>query len=98
MTSHHDTIPMSLKPEQLASILKLRAVGWSQNEIAESIGISQQVVAYNLKKMKEKSMKNSPDEVFSATLLKGLTDGKNAYQVERMGALITLMGQLKTEK
>ena len=91
-------IKMSLNSQQLVSILKLRAVGWSQTEIAESLGISQQVVAYNLKKMKEKSMKNSPDEVFSATLLKGLTGGKNAYQVERMGALITLMGQLKTEK
>ena len=51
--SYRKMIKMSLNSQQLVSILKLRAVGWSQTEIAESLGISQQVVAYNLKKMKE---------------------------------------------
>jgi|TARA_B100001094_G_C17810754_1_gene613672 transcriptional regulator len=97
MTSHHDTIPMSLKPEQLASILKLRAVGWSQNEIAESIGISQQVVAYNLKKMKEKSKKYGPNKFFSTTLFEGLTAEAEPHQMERIGVFMTLYNQLNED-
>ena len=97
MTSHHDTIPMSLKPEQLASILKLRAVGWSQNEIAESIGISQQVVAYNLKKMKEKSKKYGPNKFFSTTLFEGLTADAEPHQMERIWVFMTLYNQLNED-
>jgi len=85
---------MPLNPQQLSSLLKLRAIGWSQSEIAESLGTSQQVVAYNLKKLKEESKKKSPDEVFSAALLGGLAVGAGPYQIERIGALITLMDQL----
>ncbi len=48
---------MALDPSELAKLLKLRAVGWSQQEIADAIGTSQQVVAYHLKKLKEESLK-----------------------------------------
>ena len=50
---------MALDPSELAKLLKLRAVGWSQQEIADAIGTSQQVVAYHLKKLKEESLKRS---------------------------------------
>ena len=51
---------MALDPSELAKLLKLRAVGWSQQEIADAIGTSQQVVAYHLKKLKEESLKRDP--------------------------------------
>ena len=66
---------MALEPPQLAKLLKLRAVGWSQQEIADAIGTSQQVVAYHLKKLKEESMKKDPEDVFNAAILGGLAIG-----------------------
>ena len=63
---------MALEASQLAKLLKLRAVGWSQQEIADAIGTSQQVVAYQLKKLKEESMKKDPEDVFNAAILGGL--------------------------
>tara|TARA_B100001996_G_C18243295_1_gene432345 strand:- start:25 stop:303 length:279 start_codon:yes stop_codon:yes gene_type:complete len=85
---------MTLSPQQISSLIKLRAIGWSQSEIAESLGISQQVVAYNLKKLKEKSKEKSPDEIFSAALLGGLSTGAQPHQMERISVLFTLMDQL----
>jgi len=55
---------MALDAKQLADLLKLRAIGWSQKDIAEAIGISQQVVAYQLKKLREASLKKGVDDVF----------------------------------
>ena len=66
---------MALEASQLAKLLKLRAVGWSQQEIADAIGTSQQVVAYQLKKLKEESLKRDPEEVFGAAILGGLAVG-----------------------
>ena len=66
---------MALEAPQLAKLLKLRAVGWSQQEIADAIGTSQQVVAYHLKKLKEESMKKDPEDVFNAAILGGLAIG-----------------------
>ena len=69
---------MSMSPQQIASILKLRGIGWSQKEIADTIGASQQVVAYHLKKMKEESKQKGVDDVFSTALLGGLAMGAAA--------------------
>ena len=69
---------MSMSPQQITSILKLRGIGWSQKEIADTIGASQQVVAYHLKKMKEESKQNGVDDVFSTALLGGLAMGAAA--------------------
>ena len=69
---------MSLSPQQIASILKLRGIGWTQKEIADTIGASQQVVAYHLKKMREDSRQKGVDDVFSAALLGGLAMGAAA--------------------
>lgn len=63
---------MALSPNQIAELLKLRALGWSQAEIAERLGTSQQVVGYQLKKLKEQSMKLGTDQVFNAALIGGL--------------------------
>jgi len=80
---------MPLTPQQIASILKLRAIGWSQNEIAETIGVSQQVVAYHLKKLREQSRKKSPDDVFSSALLGGLAIGAGLAALTVLAELLT---------
>ena len=46
---------MALTPKQIAELLKLRALGWSQAEIAEQLKTSQQVIGYQLKKLKKQS-------------------------------------------
>lgn len=63
---------MALTPKQVAELIKLRALGWSQKEIAEKLGTSQQVIAYQLKKLKKQSREKGADEVFNAALMAGL--------------------------
>ena len=75
---------MALDAKQLADLLKLRAIGWSQKDIAEAIGISQQVVAYQLKKLKEASLKKGVDDVFSAALLGGLAGAAGGFALDAM--------------
>ena len=81
-------VNMALTQAQIASLLKLRAIGWSQKEIAETLGTSQQVVAYHLKKLKEESKNKNPEDVFSAALLGGMAVGAG------IGALALLLDQL----
>jgi|TARA_B100000508_G_scaffold40033_1_gene31351 transcriptional regulator with XRE-family HTH domain len=63
-----------VEPEKLATIAKMRALGWSQREIAEEIGVSQPSVAYQLSKLKQKSKEGSKEEVLSKVLLSGFLD------------------------
>lgn len=63
---------MALNPIELAELLKMRALGWSQKEIADALDKSQQVIAYQLKKLKMESKKKGTDEVFNAALVGGL--------------------------
>ena len=63
---------MGLTPKELAEMLKMRALGWNQKEIAEALDKSQQVIAYQLKKLKAESKKKGTDEVFNAALIGGL--------------------------
>ena len=63
---------MALTPKQIAELLKLRALGWSQAEIAEKSETSQQVIGYQLKKLKKQSKEKGADEVFNAALIGGL--------------------------
>ena len=79
---------MPINPQQIASILKLRGLGWTQKEIADTIGASQQVVAYHLKKLREASKEKGADDVFSAALLGGMALGAG------IGALALLIDQL----
>ena len=48
---------MALDPRDIAELLKLRALGFSQAEIAEKLKTSQQVIAYQLRKLKEQANK-----------------------------------------
>ena len=79
---------MPMGPQQIASILKLRGLGWTQKDIADTIGASQQVVAYHLKKLREESKEKGADDVFSAALLGGMALGAG------IGALALLIDQL----
>ena len=63
-----------MKPEKIATIAKMRALGYSQREIAEEIGVSQPSVAYQLRKLKRMSVGSSKDEVLSRVLLGGFLD------------------------
>jgi hypothetical protein len=75
---------MALDAKQLSDLLKFRAIGWSQKDIAEAIGISQQVVAYQLKKLKEASLKKGVDDVFAAALLGGLAGAAGGFALAAM--------------
>lgn len=83
---------MALTPEQVSNLLKLRALGWSQAEIAEQLKVSQQTIAYNLKKLKEQSKKLGADEVFNKAMLAGLTGAAAGV------GLVALLELLKNNK
>jgi DNA-binding Lrp family transcriptional regulator len=68
----HPPRGMALDPKQLAKLLQLRALGWSQQEIAEAIGVSRQVIGYQLKRLKKESEIKGTEEVFRSALIGGL--------------------------
>ena len=83
---------MALDPNQIAELLKMRALGFSQAEIAKALDTSQQVIAYQLKKLKEQATKEGTDEVFNATLIGGLAGAAAGIGV------IALLELLKNQK
>ena len=64
---------MALDAKQISQLLKLRALGWSQEEIAEILETSQQVIAYQLKKLKKMSKDQGIDQVFNSAIIGGIT-------------------------
>ena len=83
---------MALTPEQIAELLKLRALGFSQAEIAKTLETSQQVIAYQLKKLKEQAKSKGTDEVFNAALIGGLAGAAAGIGV------VALLELLKNQK
>ena len=83
---------MALNAKQIAELLKMRALGFNQAEIAEALNTSQQVIAYQLKKLKEQAKKKGTDEVFNAALIGGLAGAAAGIGV------IALMELLKDSK
>ena len=63
---------MALTPNQICELIKLRALGWSQSEIAKKLNTSQQVIGYQLKKLKAQSKKIGTDEAFNTALFGGI--------------------------
>jgi len=86
---------MGLNPKELAKMLKLRALGWSQSEIAEELDKSQQVIAYQLKKLKKESKKKGADEVFNAALIGGLAGAAAGISVFALLELLRNQGPEK---
>ena len=68
---------------KLATIAKMRALGYSQREIAKEISVSQPSVAYQLRKLKRMSQKGSKDEVLSKVLLGGFVDSLSGSALAR---------------
>ncbi|MDA7740446.1 helix-turn-helix domain-containing protein [Candidatus Poseidoniaceae archaeon] len=83
---------MALTPKDIAELLKMRALGFNQAEIAEALNTSQQVIAYQLKKLKDQAKKKGTDEVFNAALIGGLAGAAAGIGV------IALMELLKDSK
>jgi orotate phosphoribosyltransferase-like protein len=83
---------MALTPSQIAELLKMRALGFNQAEIAEALNTSQQVIAYQLKKLKDQAKKKGTDEVFNSALIGGLAGAAAGIGV------IALMELLKDSK
>ena len=72
-----------MEPEKIATIAKMRALGYNQREIAEEIGVSQPSVAYQLRKLKRMSVGSSKDEVLSRVLLGGFLDSLSGSALAR---------------
>ena len=72
-----------MEPGKLATIAKMRALGYSQREIAEEIGMSQPSVAYQLRKLKQRVKDHSRDEVLSKVLLGGFIDSLSGSVLAR---------------
>ena len=63
-------IPMPQSTSEVrAKIAKFRAVGYSNKEIAEKLGIPASNVSYHVQKMKQEAKKKGADEAFEAFLL-----------------------------
>ena len=72
-----------MDPGKLATIAKMRALGYSQREIADEIGVSQPSVAYQLRKLKQRVKDRSRDEVLSKVLLGGFIDSLSGTALAR---------------
>ena len=68
---------------KVATIAKMRALGYRQREIAEEIGVSQPSVAYQLRKLKQSVKDRSRDEVLSKVLLGGFIDSLSGSVLAR---------------
>ena len=86
-------VTMGLNPKELAEMLKLRALGWNQKEIAEALDKSQQVIAYQLKKLKAESKKKGTDEVFNSALIGGLAGAAAGISVFALLELLRNQGK-----
>ncbi len=72
-----------MEASKLATIAKMRALGYSQREIAEEIGVSQPSVAYQLRKLKRMSAEGSKDELLAKILLGGFLDSLSGFALVR---------------
>tara|TARA_B100000745_G_scaffold134803_1_gene88111 strand:+ start:73 stop:363 length:291 start_codon:yes stop_codon:yes gene_type:complete len=72
-----------VEASKLATIAKMRALGYSQREIAEEIGVSQPSVAYQLRKLKRMSAEGSKDELLAKILLGGFLDSLSGFALVR---------------
>jgi hypothetical protein len=83
---------MALGGKQVVQLLKMRALGFSQSEIAEVLDTSQQVIAYKLKKLKQQAENKGTDEVFNSILIGGMAGAATGLGVF---ALLELINELE---
>lgn len=58
-----------LTEREIAEIVKMRGLGYSQAEIAQEFGVSQSAIQYQLAKIKDRALKEGNDEVFTALVV-----------------------------
>lgn len=58
-----------LTEREIAEIVKMRGLGYSQSEIARQLGVSQGAVQYQLAKINERAQKEGIDKTFLALLI-----------------------------
>ena len=80
-----------LDAQMVAEIAKLRALGFSQKEIADRFGVTQTTVSYHFKRLRELALKEGEDNVFRTIVasLVGLESG---------ALLAYLLSQLMTDE
>jgi len=66
-------MPKVLTFDKLGRMMYLRAIGLSQEEIAKDLGVTQEAISYNLRKVKERATTEGPLAPFSM-LLAGAMD------------------------
>lgn len=72
--------------EQLARIMQLRALGWSQKEIADETGVSEGAVSYHLRRMRQRSREEGANvfwEVMAASAVRWLN--RKMTLLEKLG-------------
>ena len=66
-------MPKVMTYEKMARLVYLRSIGFTEEEIARELGVSQEVISYNLKKIKERAAIEGPIAPFSI-FLAGMLD------------------------
>ena len=85
MTNKSQILALKYRPQIFEDLI-------GQEEIAQALETSQQVIAYQLKKLKEQAKTNGIDEVFNSALMGGL-----AGAVAGVG-VVALLELLKNQK
>lgn len=62
-----------MSDRQIARLVQLRGLGFSEREIGLELGVSQSTVSYNLKRIKTQCLHGDPDRIFQRILLQGHT-------------------------
>ena len=58
-----------LTSHEIARIVKMRGLGYSQSEIAKELNVSQSAIQYQLKRIKKRAQKEGEDDTLLALLV-----------------------------
>ena len=58
-----------LASKEIAQIVKMRGLGYSQSEIAKKLNVSQSAIQYQLQRIKKRAQKDGEDDTLFALLL-----------------------------
>lgn len=62
-------IERRLTQRDIAEIVKMRGLGYSQDEIAQFLGVSQSAIQYQLARINERARNDGNDDTFLALLI-----------------------------
>jgi transcriptional regulator len=72
--------------DELAKIMQLRALGWSQRDIAREVGASEASVSYHLRRIRERSRREGVNvfwEIMAASAVRWLNE--KMMKLEQLG-------------